>query len=343
LEVGNFSLASHAICMQKDNAILKDGFRSFPSGHSSSAFAGLFYLSLYLTGKMHVLDSRGEVWKTLIVLIPSLGAALVAGSRIMDARHHPFDVLSGSLLGILVGWAAYRQFFPSPSDYRAKGRAYPIRTWGRISEDYQPYTAPPYESEPLRQNEQPHAGYSSGRNSPIQAGGNVFRNEINHSQRVRRQDSALRGTPSSVYTADPSQTDTLPPPIPRLPVETYTAQAPGQVPVSNPFARTGSRRLLRRDDWDDSTDEEEEGLELQHSYTLSQPSGHEHYDGTGQNPFDTQDTAYKAPPGGAPLSHLAGVSVHPLSGDLGSGVPPQAPPHGQQPERGVQLYDGPPR
>lgn len=38
LQPGNFSMASHAICTQKDNAILKDGFRSFPSGHSSSMF-----------------------------------------------------------------------------------------------------------------------------------------------------------------------------------------------------------------------------------------------------------------------------------------------------------------
>jgi diacylglycerol diphosphate phosphatase/phosphatidate phosphatase len=33
---GNYSLAGHDICTQTDNAILKDGFRSFPSGHSSS-------------------------------------------------------------------------------------------------------------------------------------------------------------------------------------------------------------------------------------------------------------------------------------------------------------------
>jgi PAP2 superfamily len=66
-----------------------------------------------------------------IVLVPSLGAALVAGSRIMDARHHPFDVISGSLIGILIAWIAYRQYFPSISDFRAKGRAHPMRTWGK--------------------------------------------------------------------------------------------------------------------------------------------------------------------------------------------------------------------
>lgn len=49
LQPGNFSLASHAICTQKDNAILKDGFRSFPSGHSSSMFQPPMALNLQLT------------------------------------------------------------------------------------------------------------------------------------------------------------------------------------------------------------------------------------------------------------------------------------------------------
>ncbi|KAL8902269.1 MAG: hypothetical protein Q9207_004804 [Kuettlingeria erythrocarpa] len=124
-----FGLSNSSICTQTDHAILKDGFRSFPSGHSSSAFAGLFYLSIYLAAKMHVLDNRGEVWKTFIVLVPTLAAALIAVSRIMDARHHPFDVISGSMLGIAVAWAAYRQYFPPVTESWRKGRAYPIRTW----------------------------------------------------------------------------------------------------------------------------------------------------------------------------------------------------------------------
>lgn len=78
---------------------------------------------------MHVLDNRGEVWKTFIVMIPTLGAALIAISRIMDARHHPFDVISGSLLGIVVAWGAYRQYFPPVTESWRKGRAYSIRTW----------------------------------------------------------------------------------------------------------------------------------------------------------------------------------------------------------------------
>lgn len=79
---------------------------------------------------MHIMDSRGEVWKTIIVMIPTLGAALIAVSRIMDARHHPFDVITGSLLGVAMAWASYRQYFPPLSEPWKKGRAYPIRSWG---------------------------------------------------------------------------------------------------------------------------------------------------------------------------------------------------------------------
>lgn len=83
-----------------------------------------------MAGKMHIMDNRGEVWKTVLVLIPMLGASLVAISRIMDARHHPFDVITGSMLGQFTAWVAYRQYFPPISDPKAKGRAFSHRTWG---------------------------------------------------------------------------------------------------------------------------------------------------------------------------------------------------------------------
>lgn len=75
------------------------------------------------------MDKRGEVWKAIIVMIPILAATLIAVSRIMDARHHPFDVITGSLLGVFTAWASYRQYFPSLSEPWKKGRAYPIRSW----------------------------------------------------------------------------------------------------------------------------------------------------------------------------------------------------------------------
>lgn len=47
-------LVTQLICQQPDKSKLNDGFRSFPSGHSSTSFAGLFYLSLYLASKFGV-------------------------------------------------------------------------------------------------------------------------------------------------------------------------------------------------------------------------------------------------------------------------------------------------
>jgi hypothetical protein len=76
------------------------------------------------------MDNRGETWKTLLVTIPILAATLVAVSRIMDARHHPFDVITGSLLGVICAIVSYRQYFPPITEAWQKGRAYPIRTWG---------------------------------------------------------------------------------------------------------------------------------------------------------------------------------------------------------------------
>ncbi|RDA92309.1 hypothetical protein CP533_3268 [Ophiocordyceps camponoti-saundersi (nom. inval.)] len=47
-------LYSGNICQQKDKYKLDDGFRSYPSGHSATAAAGLIYLSLYLASKFAV-------------------------------------------------------------------------------------------------------------------------------------------------------------------------------------------------------------------------------------------------------------------------------------------------
>jgi hypothetical protein len=85
---------------------------------------------MWLGGKLHIMDQRGETWKTLLVMIPILAATLVAVSRIMDARHHPFDVITGSLLGVVCAIVSYSQYFPPLSEPWRKGRAYPIRTWG---------------------------------------------------------------------------------------------------------------------------------------------------------------------------------------------------------------------
>ncbi|KAH9812694.1 phosphatidic acid phosphatase type 2/haloperoxidase [Melampsora americana] len=109
-------LSDDSICTTAlDSRLLMDGFRSFPSGHASTAWCGLGYLSLYLAGKFHLFDQKGHTLKAWLVLSPLLGAALISISRTMDYRHHWQDVFVGGLLGMLVAWFGYRMYYPSLS------------------------------------------------------------------------------------------------------------------------------------------------------------------------------------------------------------------------------------
>ncbi|OAA61141.1 pap2 domain containing protein [Niveomyces insectorum RCEF 264] len=54
----NGQLVSAAICTNTDASLLNDGFRSYPSGHSSSAAAGLGHLALFLAFKFGVVFPR---------------------------------------------------------------------------------------------------------------------------------------------------------------------------------------------------------------------------------------------------------------------------------------------
>ncbi|KAG9102657.1 hypothetical protein FRC06_001531 [Ceratobasidium sp. 370] len=113
VDTSPYGLVSVNICTQTDHARLKDGFRSFFSGHSSLSFAGLGFLSFYLAGKMHLFDERGHTGKAWIALTPLTGALMVAISRTMDYRHHWQDVLVGSLVGLALSYFSYRQYYPS--------------------------------------------------------------------------------------------------------------------------------------------------------------------------------------------------------------------------------------
>ncbi|KAF2856068.1 acid phosphatase/Vanadium-dependent haloperoxidase [Plenodomus tracheiphilus IPT5] len=50
----NWILVTSGICTQTDDDKLKDGFKSFPSGHASFSWAGLLYLTLFLASKFSV-------------------------------------------------------------------------------------------------------------------------------------------------------------------------------------------------------------------------------------------------------------------------------------------------
>lgn len=108
-----FGLVTTAICTETDAYMMKDGWRSFFSGHSSLSFAGLGFLSFYLAGKLHLFDERGHTGKAWIALAPLTGALLTAISRTMDYRHHWQDILVGSIVGLVFSYFAYRQYYPT--------------------------------------------------------------------------------------------------------------------------------------------------------------------------------------------------------------------------------------
>ena len=74
---------------------------SFPSGHSSFAFQAAVFTVLYLQTKY---GTHG--FQQLSLLIPFFQviaisvATFTAVSRIMDYKHHPTDVLAGTLIGV---------------------------------------------------------------------------------------------------------------------------------------------------------------------------------------------------------------------------------------------------
>ncbi|GAA6006023.1 hypothetical protein JCM11491_004093 [Sporobolomyces phaffii] len=109
-----YGLATVArVCTVQTGNIIDDGFKSFPSGHSSFAFAGLLYLSLYAAGKMHLFDRRGHAIKAWIAVTPCIGATLIAVSRTMDYRHHATDVIAGAILGSWVAILTYHLYYPT--------------------------------------------------------------------------------------------------------------------------------------------------------------------------------------------------------------------------------------
>ncbi|ORY88096.1 phosphatidic acid phosphatase type 2/haloperoxidase, partial [Leucosporidium creatinivorum] len=104
--------------------LVKDGRRSFPSGHSSTAFQGLFFLCLFIAGKngafafgatfprSGLLQSR--LLRFSLAVSPLFLAVWICITRLEDHMHHPTDVLAGSTIGILSALAAYLIYYPSP-------------------------------------------------------------------------------------------------------------------------------------------------------------------------------------------------------------------------------------
>ncbi|OBT75264.1 hypothetical protein VF21_05648 [Pseudogymnoascus sp. 05NY08] len=162
------TLVHAGICTNPNPKLVDDGWRSWPSGHSSFSAAGLVYLSLFLASKLALtlpflspkqpgqsdssyysafpsrlpssslgggyaskydrddapqasnLDHRQiaarnqaaspPLYLLALAFIPTGGAMYIAASRYSDFRHHGFDVLSGSFIGTVAAFAAFRYY-----------------------------------------------------------------------------------------------------------------------------------------------------------------------------------------------------------------------------------------
>lgn len=100
-------LVTWEVCTETDHHTLHDGFRSFPSGHSSFSWSGLGYLSLFLFGQLRALRPGGDMARFVIAALPALGALLITISRTEDYRHDVYDVSVGSLIGMTVTYYCY--------------------------------------------------------------------------------------------------------------------------------------------------------------------------------------------------------------------------------------------
>lgn len=108
-------LVSWEVCTETDHHTLHDGFRSFPSGHSSFSWSGLGYLSLFLLGQLRALRPGSDMTRFVVAAVPAVGALLITVSRTEDYRHDVYDVSTGSLIGMTVTYYCYVNMFPPTS------------------------------------------------------------------------------------------------------------------------------------------------------------------------------------------------------------------------------------
>ncbi|KAJ5281985.1 hypothetical protein N7478_007357 [Penicillium angulare] len=131
---GATTMVWYKICRKQDSNLRIDGFSSFPSGHSSSSFAGLGYLTLWLAAKTSVgfpylpsypiegdnhhddeisIRKRGAappVMLMVLAFVPTCTAFFIAASRWFNYRHHAFDIIFGSLMGAFFAWVGFNMY-----------------------------------------------------------------------------------------------------------------------------------------------------------------------------------------------------------------------------------------
>lgn len=89
-------------------ARFQDSRLSFLSGHSSFAFYCSFFVIFYLETRLKWMSMR--FFKAFLQFTMFLAACLCAVSRVSDNKHHPTDVMAGSVLSIVVSTVVVSYF-----------------------------------------------------------------------------------------------------------------------------------------------------------------------------------------------------------------------------------------
>jgi diacylglycerol diphosphate phosphatase/phosphatidate phosphatase len=98
-------------CDIRDSHV-EQGRKSFPSGHTSTTFAGMTPLTFFLVNRLRAF-SRGSFPLLVLSTLPMILAFVVAVSRTREEWHNFSDVLAGAVIGVAAGAAAYRLLFVS--------------------------------------------------------------------------------------------------------------------------------------------------------------------------------------------------------------------------------------
>lgn len=108
---------------------INNALESFPSGHSQIAWSGLGYLAIYLFTHLRIQSRsrRPSHWKVMFTLAPILLATYLTSTLVLGYHHNGYDVIFGTLIGIVTALLGYRAVFMSVHDQR--WNYIPSRRW----------------------------------------------------------------------------------------------------------------------------------------------------------------------------------------------------------------------
>ncbi|EZG51727.1 PAP2 superfamily protein, partial [Gregarina niphandrodes] len=92
------------------STLLTDGRMSWPSGHTGTSCCVYVYLSCWFYLRL-VPYKRLGFWKFAVPLVIVLFPLFVGITRVLDYRHHWTDVLTGGIIGSVIGYLSFRFYY----------------------------------------------------------------------------------------------------------------------------------------------------------------------------------------------------------------------------------------